>query len=179
MFNDVFKEFQFTYVTGKKNENIIISLKLLNKGKYNIIIFINNEQIKSKDIISNSTIKLKPKVLNDICKFGQQVCIISFNILTSENEFSLLKITINPLDDYEDIDDEDEEEDENENENGKNSNYNKDDNSGSNTVLIIVIIIIGLILITGGVFIFLKYRKKYHLKEEVEKINKDKERLLY
>ena len=175
IFNNAFNITKYSYYSIVNNEDIKINFALLSKGKYEIIFFINQLEIENKYNIEKSTlITLEPKVWKDICYIANQPCEISFNILTKNTDIdSFLKITVNPTSDENEDYSGDGSEDNNTNENGT------ENGGGSSTVLIVVITTVSVILIVGAVFIFLKFRKKGEIKEEIEKIPQNKESQLY
>ena len=143
---------KFEYYFVNKKNNLNIAFNLLNKGSYNIRILIEDkEKKKINKLNSNSTTTLKPKNWKDICTV-QQKCNLSFTVSSDDTEEeSYLQIIIN-------------------------TKEGKDDGpSGSKTILIVVFSIVAAIIIIGGIFIFLKFRKKSNLREEIENLPENKE----
>ena len=61
MFNKDFRELKYYFFHTNINNNLTLSLNLLNEGIYEIDLFINDVKIQNKNIISNETIDLEKK----------------------------------------------------------------------------------------------------------------------
>ena len=171
LFNQIYKLNKFTYLFSNddNNKEINITFNLLNKGNYEINIFINNIELGQKFIIeSNKTKKIEYNDWKNICINEQQICKISFNIISNDLEQdSFLEIFINQKEEEKEEDGEDYENDEEENESN-----NKKKKKKNKTVLVVFLIILCVILLIITAFLILVCIKiNNKLEEEIKKIS--------
>ena len=96
-FSKDFNIMKYSYAHIENKNDVQINLNLLNKGKYTMNLFLNEELIKSGDKIENNTsILLKSNDIIKSCGNNFQLCKISFNIQSENQEDieSILKINI-------------------------------------------------------------------------------------
>ena len=142
----------FSYLHAQKDYNVNVDLNLINKGKYKINIYLNNNEY-TKDIIeSNKTILLKSDELIKKCANFKYVCTILLSIeLQNETEINEPILYINII---------------------SNKKVNK---NGKNNKIIILISIFGgviLLIIIGFIIFILKFRNKNKdLEKNVNKIS--------
>ena len=151
LFNENYSEFEYIYYIVNNDDKININFKLLDKSKYKMILFINdNELVDSYNIEENKKIELKNNKWENMNINAQQICKISFNVLleSSENEKSFIEISINS------------EENKSEKKSEKNSNKSKDNKKSKKIIFFIIIGALILFLIILFIFIFNIYRNK-------------------
>ena len=157
LFNNNFNDFTYIYYFAEIENKININIHLLNKSKYKIILYINDNKLKDiYNIEKNKTIEVKKKNLENICKNVQQISKLSFNVLldSSNNENSLIEITINSE---------------------ETTNNSKIKISQKQIILIISFSIIGIILILLIVFCICKYKNKNNFENEIKNLSKEKD----
>ena len=129
LFNENNSEIKYSfYFIGNNYSDINISVYLLNEGKYNLSLFINEVQIKDILILNRSRIiQIKYIDWKDIFNNNIEICRLSFIIISENlNENKFIKIYINF--DLEIDDDESEEENKDEDESEQESEEeNKDE----------------------------------------------------
>lgn len=136
-----------SYYFIENNEDLKITLHLLNKGNFNITLFINNIKFKDYSVSSDKEITLNNDDWKYICKNEKTICKITSLIITENlNQDSFIEITIN-------------------------KNEDENINSEKNIILIIIIPIIIIVLILVIIFIILKCRKRTNVIEDIKKID--------
>ena len=97
------KTLNFSYYFAEIREDLRINVNLLNKGNYNMILFIDNSSNKFQyEFKSNKEININGKDLYNFCVYENQICKIFFNItktndLKLNDEESIIEININNI----------------------------------------------------------------------------------
>ena len=149
-------ELTFSYPYLQKNNDVKITLDLINEGIYTIKLYLNDKNYKEFGFHSKQEIKLSANDLKNNCKDFNTICKILFTIKSdNKDKESILKISINKK----------------ENENKKeDKDYLKFIYIGISCFIILIIIIIIIIL----VILRTSYKNK-DLKKDVNKISFEQE----
>ncbi len=149
-------ELTFSYPHLQKNNDVKITLELINEGIYTIKLYLNDKNYKEFGFHSKQEIKLSANDLKSNCKDFNTICKILFTIKSdNKDKESILKISINKK----------------ENENKKeDKDYLKFIYIGISCFIILIIIIVVVILVV----LRTSYKNK-DLKNDVNKISFEQE----
>ena len=160
--NYTFLKFSYAYVEKEKDVNIV--LNLMKNEKYKLKLVIKDLDLKNEyDISKNETVIIESKDIKKICQNEQQICIISFNLISENNDESLVELRVSA-----------EINNSTDNDNNKN-NDNNNNNGGINVVVLILIIVAVIILIALIIIIItkLKTKKGDNLNSQIENFKGD------
>ena len=160
--NYTFLKFSYAYVEKEKDVNIV--LNLMKNEKYKLKLVIKDLDLKNEyDISKNETVIIESKDIKKICQNEQQICIISFNLISENNDESLVELRVSA-----------EINNSTDNDNNKN-NDNNNNNGGINVVVLILIIVAFIILIALIIIIItkLKTKKGDNLNSQIENFKGD------
>ena len=158
-FNKVNKEIIYYFYHTDINRNINLEIKLLNEGNYQMILYINNEDIEKKyNISSNETILLEENNWKNKCKEPLHICIFKFNIIYYNESDSLLEMKIKVENNFID-------------------NDVKNNNNQIEIILFIILIIIGFIIIVAIIFFILRIKKRTNVINNMNELDGDTELL--
>ena len=164
--------------------NYLLLIIILNEEKYKLNLFINEKGLNKYNIIKDEKIIIKLEDIKEICNNEQQMCKISFSLLSENihNE-SIIEITINTTEKKESDDSSDSDSsNDSDDSNGSDGSNNSNDinNSDNNYVLIITIIIIVFILVVIIIIFILKFKnkKKDNLNNEIDNIKSDTQEMI-
>ena len=167
VFNQTYNIYFFAFFFGEIDKDIKIKFVPLNNGKFELTLFINDLELEKKySIKKKGNIKLNNSLWKDICQNENQMCKLSFSLLTknTDKDYSI-EIIINP-----DGDDDDGNADGDNGDDERDEGYDKKskDNNKFKTFLIVIISVFGSILIIAIIIlIILKYKKKNNNTSEV------------
>jgi hypothetical protein len=157
--NYTFLKFSYAYVEKEKDVNIV--LNLMKNEKYKLKLVIKDLDLKNEyDISKNETVIIESKDIKKICQNEQQICIISFNLISENNDESLVELRVSA---------------EINNSTDNDNNKNNDNNGGINFVVLILIIVAVIILIALIIIIItkLKTKKGDNLNSQIENFKGD------
>ena len=157
VFNKNYSFLKFSYSHVKKEKDINIAVNLTDNEKYKLKLLINDFEIKKElNILKNETVIIKSKDVKEKCQNEQQICKISFNLI-SENilDESLVEIKVSAE---------------------INESKNKDDKDTNITLLIIIIVsVIIIVILLIIIIISLKKKKGDSLNSEIGSLGDNKE----
>lgn len=166
VFNQNYSFLKFSYALVENEKDVNIALNLMESEKYKLKLHINDLNLKNDyDISKNETVIIESKHIKEKCQNENQICIISFNLISEniDDDFLVeLKVSaeINGSSDN--------------NDNDNNKDINPSDGK-INIVLLIVIIVSAIILLALIVIIVIKLKNKKgdNLNSQIESIKGD------
>ena len=164
IFNENYTFLKFSYAYVEKEKDVNIALNLMKNEKYKLKLVIKDLDLKNEYYISkNETVIIESKDIKKICQNEQQICIISFNLISENNDESLVELRVSA-----------EINNSTDNDNNKN-NDNNNNNGGINVVVLILIIVAVIILIALIIIIItkLKTKKGDNLNSQIENFKGD------
>ena len=162
VFDKNYSFLKFSYADVEKEKNVDIVLNLMNNEKYKLKLFINDLELKNEyNIVKNETVIIESKDIKEKCQNEQQICKISFNLISENNlDESLIELkVIAEINDSKNNDNDD----------------NKKGGKISPVVLIIIIVaVIFVVVLLIVIILKLKNKKGDSLNSEIESIDTDK-----
>ena len=153
VFNENYTFFKFSYAYVEKEKDINIVLNLMKNEKYKLKLLINDFNSKNEyDILKNEAVIIESKDIKDKCKNEQQICLISFNLISENTDELLVELKVSA-----------------EINSSKDKNDNIDGQSTNNYVVLIIIIVavILLVVLIAIIIIKIKHKKGDNLNSEI------------
>jgi len=164
VFNQNYNFLKFSYADVEKEKDVNIALNLTNSenNKLKLKLLINNLALKKEyDISKNETVIIESNEIKEKCQNEQQICIISFNLISENADDLLVELKVST--------------EINNSKNKDNKNNDNNNNNGINVFLLIIIIVAVIILLALIVVFILRLKKKKggNLNSEIESIKAD------
>jgi len=155
-------KFSYPHVKLEQGNNIMIEFTLINEGDYKINLFFNDEISEHQyKINKNNYIIIEEKQFQNICKYDNQICKISFNIESQKENESILQIKISTTNKKDERND-------------NNQIPNNDEKGKNNNQLYIVLIILAIIVFIVMAILLILYifkRKSQKLEENINTVS--------
>ena len=152
VFNKNYSFLKFSYAHVEKEKDINIILNLMKCEKYKLKLLIKDLNLKNEyNISKNETVIIKSKDVKEKCQNEQQICILSFSLISENDDEFLVELKVSAE---------------------INSSKNDDSNGKINVVVLIIIIVASIILIALMTIIIIKLKNKKgdNLNSEIESI---------
>ena len=163
VFNENYTFFKFSYSYVEKEKDVNIALNLMKNEKYKLKLLINGFNSKNEyDIIKNETVIIESKDIKDKCKNEQQICLISFNLISENADDFLVELKVSA-----------------EINNSKDNNDNNDGQNDTNNYVVLIIIIVAVIILVVLITIIIikiKHKKGDNLNSEIGNIEDDNQK---
>ena len=166
VFNENFTFYKFSYAYVEKEKDVNIVLNLMKNEKYKLKLLINDLDSKNEyDILKNETVIIKSKDIKKKCQNEQQICIISFNLISENADEFLVDLKVSSeINSSEDNDD---------------NNDNNDDQKGKINIVVLIIIIAAVLIIVvliAIIIIKLKNKKGGNINNEIDNFKSDNQK---
>ena len=164
IFNQNYSSLKFSYAYVEKEKDVNIALNLMENEKDKLKLIIKDLDLKNEyDISKNETVIIESKDIKKKCQNEQQICIISFNLISQNVDEFLVELRISA-------------EIHSSNDNDNNNNKDNNANNGQINVFVLIIIIVAVIILMALIVIFiikLKNKKGDNLNSQIENIKSD------
>ena len=163
VFNENYTFFKFSYAYVEKEKDVNIVLNLMKNEKYKLKLLINDFNSKNEyDIFKNETVIIESKDIKEKCKNEQQICLISFNLISENADEFLVELKVSA-----------------EINSSKEKNDNNDGQNGTNNYVVLIIIIVAVIILVvliAIIIIKIKHKKGDNLNSEIGNIEDDNQK---